>query len=163
MHQVVDDFLPKKDIETLKKTIMSDNFPWYYQPVVEGEDVLNRGNYAYFTHLLLNDGIQNSNILNTVLDSIKPHFEWKMIGRVKCNLYPNSENLIEHRDHVDAQWEHKGLIISLNTCDGATVLEDGSRIESVENRALFFDPSKPHHSTNCTNDKSRININVNYF
>ena len=28
---------------------------------------------------------------------------------------------------------------------------------------LFFDPSIEHDSENCTNDKVRINININYF
>ena len=42
-------------------------------------------------------------------------------------------------------------------------LEDGTEIESRANRVLLFDPSKPHHSTSCTNDKRRVNININYL
>ena len=47
--------------------------------------------------------------------------------------------------------------------DGFTVLHDGTKIESKRNRLLLFDGSKPHHSTNCTDDWRRININFNYF
>jgi hypothetical protein len=36
-------------------------------------------------------------------------------------------------------------------------------IESIENRALFFDSSKPHSSTTCTDKQMRINFNMNYF
>ena len=43
------------------------------------------------------------------------------------------------------------------------VLEDGTEIESRANRVLLFDPSKPHHSTSCTSDKRRVNININYL
>ena len=50
-----------------------------------------------------------------------------------------------------------------NTCDGYTKLNDGTKVESVANRALFFDPSIPHQSTNCTNAKARFNININYL
>ena len=32
-----------------------------------------------------------------------------------------------------------------------------------KNRAIFFDPSVPHTSTNTTNAKRRVNININYF
>ena len=166
-HSIIDNFLPKEQFTKLKSVINSKYFPWFYQEIVEGENLEGslpgRGNYCYFTHLLLNEGFQNSDMLVDVLNIIKPHFEWKMIGRIKCNLYPCSETLIEHKDHVDATWSHKGIILSVNTCDGATVLEDGTRIDSVENRALFFDPSKPHHSTNTTTAKARINININYF
>jgi hypothetical protein len=162
MHQIIDEFLPKEDFIKLKNIIYGVNFPWFLQQNLETPNVSDK-NYCYYTHLLLNDGIQNSAVFNDIWDILKGHFDWKMIGRVKCNSYPASSILLEHEDHVDAPWEHKGLILSMNTCDGATVLEDGNRIESIENRALFFDPSKPHHSTNCTNDKARVNININYF
>ena len=44
-----------------------------------------------------------------------------------------------------------------------TVLEDGTECESVANRLLLFDATKPHHSTTCTDQKRRVNINVNYM
>jgi hypothetical protein len=160
-NKVVDNFLPKVDFDKLRTVIYDLHFPWFYQEIVEG--VEGQGNYCYFTHLLLNDGFQNSERLADVLNILKPHFEWKMIGRIKCNLYPGTDKLIEHKDHVDAAWSHNGILLSMNTCDGVTVLEDGTKINSVENRALFFDPGKPHHSTNTTNAKARINININYF
>jgi hypothetical protein len=162
MHQIIDEFLPKDEFYKLKNIIYGPNFPWFFQPSVE-EPGVSDNNYCYYVHLLLNDGIQNSLIFNDIWDILKGRFDWKIIGRIKCNSYPSSSILLEHKNHVDAPWEHKGLILSMNTCDGATVLEDGTRIESIENRALFFDPSKPHHSTNCTNDKARVNININYF
>ena len=40
---------------------------------------------------------------------------------------------------------------------------DKTKIDSVENRILFFDPSIPHDSENCTDQKVRVNININYF
>jgi hypothetical protein len=42
-------------------------------------------------------------------------------------------------------------------------LKDGTKIDSVENRILFFNPSEEHDSENCTDEKTRINININYF
>jgi len=65
--------------------------------------------------------------------------------------------------HQDYEWEHKGALLSLNTCDGYTRFETGEKIDSVANRIIFFDPSIRHTSTNTTNDKRRININFNYF
>ena len=51
----------------------------------------------------------------------------------------------------------------LNDNDGVTVLNDGTEVESVANRLLLFDASKPHHSTTCTDADRRVNLNFNYF
>ena len=83
--------------------------------------------------------------------------------RAKANLYIRREKLVHHKDHVDTKFPHKGAIFYLNDNDGFTVLEDGTEIESRANRVLLFDPSKPHHSTSCTSDKRRVNININYL
>ena len=40
---------------------------------------------------------------------------------------------------------------------------DGKKINSVENRMIFFDPNKEHASTNTTDENKRVNINFNYF
>jgi hypothetical protein len=58
---------------------------------------------------------------------------------------------------------NKYTVFSLNTCDGFTSLEDGTKIESIENRLLLFDSNKPHASSTCTNAKARFNMNFNYF
>ena len=54
-------------------------------------------------------------------------------------------------------------ILYFNANDGVTVLEDGTEVESVPNRILLFDSSRPHHSTTCTNANRRVNLNFNYF
>ena len=83
--------------------------------------------------------------------------------RVKVNLYPNTEILHEHAMHVDTDFPHSGAILSLNTCDGYTKLEDGTKIDSVANRILLFDASEKHCSTTTTNVPARMNININYI
>jgi hypothetical protein len=90
-------------------------------------------------------------------------FDIKSLMRIKCNCYPATEKLITHPAHQDYPFEHKGAIIYINDNDGYTILNDGTKVESKANRVLFFDASKMHSSTNCTNAKARFNINVNYF
>ena len=79
------------------------------------------------------------------------------------NLYPNTEKVYEHEMHQDFDFSHKTAIFSINTCDGYTKLEDGTKIDSVANRILLFDASKEHCSTTTTNVSTRINININYI
>ena len=83
--------------------------------------------------------------------------------RVKCNFYAQTPKIIDHAQHQDYDFENKGAILYLNTCDGYTRLHDGTKIENVENRLLLFDPQKPHNSSTTTNAKGRFNININYL
>ena len=61
-------------------------------------------------------------------------------------------------------FKHKSAIFYINNNDGYTILNNGkTKIESIANRILFFDSTKNHSSTHCTNDHARVNININYF
>lgn len=83
--------------------------------------------------------------------------------RIKINMYPNTEILKEHGMHSDYTFPHKTGLFSINTCDGYTKLEDGTKIDSVANRMLLFDGSNPHSSSTTTDQPVRVNININYF
>ena len=65
--------------------------------------------------------------------------------------------------HFDYPFSHSSALLSLNTCDGYTKLKDGTKIDSIANRILLFDPSEEHCSTTTTNIFARINININYI
>lgn len=88
----------------------------------------------------------------------------KSLIRVKANLYPYSgETLHEHGMHTDYEFPHYAALLSLNTCDGYTKLEDGTKVESIANRVVIFDASLKHCSTTTTSDFARIKININYL
>ena len=72
-------------------------------------------------------------------------------------------HLMQQDDHVDYDFPHRGAIFYLNTNNGLTILEDTIEIKSIENRLLIFDASRPHHSTTCSDDKCRVNVNFNFF
>ena len=52
-------------------------------------------------------------------------------------------------------------IEDLNTNNGKTILNDEVEIDSIANRLLVFDGDIPHCSTTCTDEKVRLNVNVN--
>ena len=66
----------------------------------------------------------------------------------------------EHASHIDYDASHLGAIYSINTCNGYTRIGD-TKVESVANRIVFFDPSQRHASTGCTDQRRRLNINLN--
>ena len=87
----------------------------------------------------------------------------KSLIRIKANLYPKTDKIIEHDFHADFDFSHKSGLYSLNTNNGFTIMEDEEKIESVANRMIIFDASKLHKSTTCTDENFRANIVFNYF
>jgi hypothetical protein len=158
-YKIVDNFLDQNKFKKLKEFLMGNYIPWYYQTVVSSPKI-NKG--YYLTHMFFNDtegAAFSLPYLKDVLDILKP----EVLLRAKANFYPSGKDILEHGKHADFTFKHKGFILSINTNDGFTRLKDGTKIQSIENRGLFFDASIEHNSSNCTNTSSRININFNYF
>ena len=138
----------------------TDHMRWSYcKTVFNAPESL--GDNMYFENWVYYNTIINEkyyNILKVLIDKL----DVKSLIRIKFNLFTSTENLIHYPNHSDAPFSHKGGLFSLNTCDGFTVI-DGEEIPSVANRMILFDPSIPHHSTNCTDFPYRMNVNINYF
>lgn len=163
MYKIVDNFLPEEDFSKIKHMMESNNFPWFLNNYVAYEDIPKKSHW-YFTHMFLLDKKGPSNYYRLIDEVfIQPKKIIGMLLRVKGNLYPKDDTFIEHDWHFDFPFKHNGAIFYINTNNGYTILEDGTKIESVENRMLFFDASKKHKSTNCTDAQYRMNINFNYM
>ena len=108
-----------------------------------------------------------SEIYTNICDKFVPRFKqvanFRNLIRIKINAYPYTNIVKEHKDHIDSDFKHTGAVFSLNTCDGFTKFSDGTKVESVANRIVFFDASKEHQSTTTSNAKLRYNINFNFL
>ena len=160
-HKIIDNFLSQEDFLEVKNFMLNRRFPWFLTPTVseEKENLPISASY-YFTHVFWS-GFRTepeAQAFAPILNQI----ECSAIIRIKANLYPSTETIVHHMDHIDYDFPHRGAIFYLNTNDGLTVVNN-QEVESIENRLLFFDPTVPHHSTTCTNDKCRVNINFNFF
>ena len=158
---IVDNFLPQKDFDEIKNLITGPSFPWYYNSSIAFHESQKENDY-YFTHIFYEND-SRSNFFNLINNKILCKIKFFTIKRIKANFYPRTEKLSFHKKHVDYNVPHKAMVFCINTCDGFTVVEKNTKIQSIENRALFFDPSKKHNSTTCTNTKGRFNINFNYI
>ena len=95
------------------------------------------------------------------------------IMRIKANLVLKTSEIIPHIFHVDCALDDEGdsnsisalktSIYYINSNDGYTEFEDGTRIESVANRLITFPYHYKHRGTTCTNKPYRMVINFNYF
>ena len=151
MYQIYDNFLGEEEFKILKS--MDDCwFPWFLQDRISGQGDENRDKEDTWCS-------QDKNIVWPLIEKLKP----KGLIRVKANCYMKTPTVFKHNPHTDYPFQHNGAIFYINNNDGKTILENGKQIDSVANRLLLFDASKLHQSTSCTNNRARINININYF
>ena len=161
-HQIIDNFLPEDCFKELQNYIVWNNsFPWYLHTKISG--VEEEVGVFYGTHKAYDNCSPLSSLYHTMIPIISGLPDFRALIRIKANFYPKTHEIYEHGRHFDYSFKQKGAILSLNTCDGFTRLEDGTKVDSVENRLLLFDSSKIHNSSTTTNKRGRFNININYL
>jgi hypothetical protein len=159
-YEIIDNFLSAFEFKEIETYIMQTNFPWHFN---DGVASLEDNENYFFTHSVFgNNYIYSPETFNRLTPLINK-LDIKSLIRIRLNMFTNIGKEAESASHVDQTYAHKGAIFYLNTNNGYTILEDGTRIESVANRILKFDTSKPHKATFCTDLKRRLNININYF
>ena len=165
MHKVIDDFLDKEDFIFINNLILKEPFPWFYMDSYRetGLDKNKTNNFFYFLHMLYDNTVPNSPHYEPIIKCFFKKLKFKSLIRVKVNSYMKENSFVEHEMHTDYDYPNNGAVFSINTCNGYTKLEDGTKINSVANRMVLFDASKPHCSTNTTDQLRRVNINFNYF
>ena len=165
----IDNFLDNSEWIQIKNLILyNPDFPLYFQQSVTGleDNCFKDGfwNYA-LKHVFYRNNKPLSKHFETIYDIFWPKFklilDCKTLIRAKLNMFPYTPELKEYDQHVDLKYQHFGAVFYLNTCDGFTRIGENTKVDSIENRMLFFDPSVPHNSTSTTNTPVRYNINFN--
>ena len=169
--KIIDNFLEQAIFNELQSFLMSSRFVWHYSDTIDFEydnsdaDI----NKFQFTHLFYVDPVPRSPYFENlvpIFEKIKP----VSIVRIKANLLTKTPNIIENAFHGDMekmseekqkQWTTS--ILYINTNDGYTKFEDGTKVESVANRLVTFPTNMKHTGTSCTDEKTRVVINFNYF
>ena len=161
-YTMIDNFLPEEEHKKILEVISDTGFSWHltYKITIEQKD---EDIFFYLSHVFYNQtSLYQSSFFELIFPLLKK-IDPKALIRAKANLYLNQGiGVKEHATHTDYPFEHKGALYSLNTCDGYTKIGE-EKIPSVANRIIFFDASKPHCSTSCSDSKTRMNININYF
>jgi hypothetical protein len=158
-YKIIDNFLDKESFLIIKNTLMSNIFPYYYS---KGVSYKNHNDGVYFSHLFYNEEFNKSNYYG-LIDPIVKKLKVNSLIRVKANFYPSTSKIVEHGAHTDYKFKHLGFLYYVNTNNGFTRLSKSIKINSIENRALIFEPHLPHNSSTCTDQEGRFNINFNYF
>ena len=172
--EVKDNFLPENEFKTLRDNFFNPLFPWYLNQIIPDEyssdllvDKIDNYQLCHHFYYPVANGpphvCQGMDCLNPILKRL----DIISLARVKANLLPRMSSIIKHGFHVD--YEHstirdfKASIFYINTNNGYTEFEDGTKIESIGNRLVTFPIHLRHTGTTCTNQSVRIVINFNYF
>ena len=171
---IIDNWLSTADFLVIKDLFHSTDTSWFRVPGIADDtqtmDFLNPLDNYMFAHLIYDDMVAMSDSFKRIKEIIEPALkkqlghDFRNIIRIKVNLYPRTSEVQVHPWHTDSNSnkDFRGCLLSLNTGDGYTGFTDGSEVDSVENRAIFFDATERHHSTSCSNSSFRLNMNINY-
>ena len=170
--KIIDNFLDENEFNILVNNTVdrSDGHQTEFRVV---SNVENFGSYSedywswYMIHMIYANDIPQSQICDDICKKFIPRFlqvaNFRTMIRIKINAYPYTNIVKEHDEHIDFEFSNIGAVFSLNTCDGYTKFSDGTKVESLANRIVFFDASKKHQSTTTSNAKLRYNINFNFL
>ena len=170
--KIIDNFLDVSEFSTLINNTIgrSDGHQTEFRVVsnVENFGVREEDYWSwYLVNMIYYEDIPQNEIYPNICNLFIPRFQhianFKTMIRIKMNAFPYTNVVKEHKKHIDFNYENIGAVFSLNTCDGYTKFSDGTKVESVANRIVFFDASKYHQSTTTSNAKLRYNMNFNFL
>ena len=161
--KIIKNYLPKESYIKIKETLMSDNFPWFFnENVLSEEDQKDQKSIYQFTHTFYKNNTPWSKyyeILDPILNILNP----LTILRIKSNLNTQTEKIEEtglHIDHEDDRF--KSAVFFLNTCDGYCKIID-EKVLSEDNKMVLFNSNIKHTGSTTTNQKRRVLINFIYL
>ena len=170
-----DDFLSTSDFLMLQNCILGtpneNRFPWTWGMPSSPDDVEKSDIDPLDNHQLFHWVYLQNMFVSTpdVIQKIMPILTNKVINvraliHIKINCNTRTSNIIEHTFHTDVEdCDSKTAILYMNTCNGYTEFENGTKVESKANRFIEFDSGLKHRGTSCTDTKRRVVINLNYF
>ena len=170
---VQDNFLPYMDFKVLQNKIISSHFPWYLTAVIgpdSGPNVIPDLFFKTENYNLVHTVYGQNRIYSDLYHEFTPLFDAMnlfSIFRLKINLNPRKDKQVVQGFHVDvpnAPKDNLTSIFYMNTNNGYTAFEDGTKTKSVENRLVTF-PTSTRHATAINNCDAlyRCVVNINWF
>jgi len=155
--KIIENFLEKESLNNIKNILLDSNFTWHYSNFTG-----NNKDYSdsFFYHYLFTNDQQTSPYFNRVLMPIISRLNFNYLLRAKVNFYNKKNKFIKTAFHIDAEQEHTVALFSINTNNGFTLFKNGNKVPSIENQMLIFDGKLEHCSVSQTDEKFRININI---
>ena len=166
--KIIDNALSEKKYQELYKAITDElEFPWYLQNT--GVSVEGDGSFQ-FTHQFCNQ-LGNRSPFDFLMKPMYYRLGVNKLYRCKMNLTMKTKKTYEFLPlHTDfsftdggKKFDYNTAIFYLNTNNGYTLFEDGTKVDSVANRMVVFNSNTKHAGCSPTDELRRCVINFNYF
>ena len=185
--KIEDNYLKQKDFDDIQELFLGNNLFWFFKyrfydydtgsdyppphnpntgPLAMDNDKLDCFSFVHTFYEGIAPQSPFFDKLHSILELLRP----MAIKKIRANLITRLPNIVENTFHSDLielseekQKQWMTSIFYVNTNDGYTVFEDGTKVESVANRMLSFPANMKHTGTACTNIQTRILINFNYY
>ena len=164
--KIEDNFLKQEEFDKIQKLMGEPSpFPWFYADRIVFEDDVDKFQFIhafYDNHMPMSPF---SNELDSIINIIQPF----SIVKIRAKLLTRTPEIVESTFHVDIPLLEENLkqwttsIFYINTNNGYTKFEDGTKVESIANRMITFPSNMKHTGTSCTDEKTRVVINFNYI
>ena len=164
---ITDNVLSQKLFDDLYYNITETDFPWYLQNT--GVSVEGDGSFQ-FTHQFCNQRGSRSPF-DYLMKSLYVRLGVNKLYRCKINLTMKTKKTYEFLPfHTDVsfadgskEFPYNTAIYYLNTNNGYTLFEDGTRIYSTANRLVLFEGNTLHTGATQTDERFRYVVNFNYW
>lgn len=166
--EVIDDLLREPEPTSLENFLIH-RLDWKY---IDNKDIENGGDDLYdyqFIHMFFQGGYA-SNFYREI-EPIVRRFPVLAVHRVKANLEVYTGKQSKGDFHFD--WLHPTInmptnnmmtaIYYVNSNNGYTEFEDGTKVDSVRNRIVTFPSNMKHRGVSQTDTRTRMVINFNWF
>ena len=168
--KVIDDFLGYKEFQRLRSEIMSPVFDWNFVPMSDSMKEDPDKFSGQFVHLAYSNCVPRTTFFNSLMPVLS-RLDATTLNRIKVNLQPRTEEPVEGMFHsdlggdmdIETRKTWTTSVYYINTNNGYTEFEDGTKVESVENRMVKFSSDTLHRGVTCTDEQTRVVINFNYY
>ena len=179
---VYNDVLSDADFSVISDNLLGTNFPWFYNEFTD----FSGDNRGRFIHCFYSGNMFNSDrafILDPLLNKfyihslmrVKANFTTikhkdKKLGAYHKDIDPNmcevcdKLNCSEHENYQKSLITDQitNVVFYLNTNNGYTLLDDGTKIPSVANKLVVFGNDR-HTDVTHTDTEERLVLNIGFY
>ena len=162
--EIVDNVLSEKTFNNIVNyTCNNNDFPWNL--VQNGVSIPGDGKYQFIHEFKSETGVMSP--YNYLLRNLYLRLGVNTLWRCKMNLKIKTKKTHVfypfHTDFTTLQVPFTTVVFYLNTNNGYTLFEDGTKVDSVANRMVMFNGNTKHTSASHTEgDRFRFVLNINF-
>ena len=167
---ITDNFLTEQKFNIYRDQLFSIDFPWHFlEAVVDKDEDLTKspGGFKHIIYMPFRPPSPFYGNLLPLITKCNP----AAIYRINVNLLLRLPEPFYHQFHTDTEIDMEedvasqwiSSILYMNTNNGYTEFEDGTKVESVANRLVSFPSNTKHRTVTQTDEQRRIVINMVYL